>query len=132
MKGTNTVSLFAAFSIFLAALTAFISPIVDVDCGIDPSHLVMNIGKVVGPSAENVSITQPYKGGYESTEGKTSSPCDQSNEGSHVHGVHSHVAGPTATSATDFGWPSLIASSSVLQLAERDTQPPVKPPRIST
>ncbi len=131
MKGTKTVSLFAAFCFALAALVTFVSPIVDVDCGTNPSHIVMNIGEEVDPLATGESITQYNTSSYQSTSKQSSDPCDQNKEGRHVHGVHSHVAVSPASAAIDFGSPSLIALPSVLQLAEHNTHPPVKPPRIA-
>ena len=131
VKRTNTVSLFAAFSIILAAFAAFISPVVDVDCGIDPSHLVVNIGNMVDASGKDVSTYRPDKKSYESKVKQTSGSCDQHKEGPHVHGVHSHVAVTPASAALDFGPPSLVAPSSLLRFAERDTHPPMKPPRLS-
>ena len=132
MKVTTTVSAFAALSIILAVLTGFVSAIVEVNCGTNRSHLVLNTGKVGDASANDVSINQPGTSSNESTAKQTSDRCDQHREGSHVHGAHSHVAVSPDSAVIDFGSPSLIASSSVLQLAERNTYPPVKPPRIST
>ena len=132
IKVTTTVSLIAAVSIILAVLTGFVSPIVDVDCGTNPSHLVLNIGKVGGASANDVSINQPGTSSNESTAKQTSDRCDQQRDGPHVHGAHSHSVVNPDSAVFDFGSSSLIASSSVLQLAERNTYPPVKPPRVST
>ena len=116
----------------LAVLTGFASPIVDVDCGTNPSHHVFNIGKVVGASANDVSIHQHGTSSNKSTAKQTSDRCDQHREVPHVHGAHSHAAVSPDSAVIDFGSPSLIASSLVLQLAERNTYPPMKPPRIST
>ena len=55
MKVITTVSVFAALSIILAVLTGFVSAIVEVNCGTNRSHLVLNTGKV-GDASANEAI----------------------------------------------------------------------------
>ena len=87
MKVATAVFLFAALGIIVGVLTGFVFPIVDVDCGTNPSHLVLNIGKAGGASANDVSINQPGTSSNESTAKQTSDRCDHHREGSHVHGA---------------------------------------------
>ncbi len=49
---TRSLSLFAALSILVAVLVAFVSPIVDVDCGTDQSPFVADSGEVVDSFAK--------------------------------------------------------------------------------
>ena len=132
MKGSKTVSLFAALSIILAALVTIVSPIVDADCGTNQFHFVGDSGEVVDSFAKEESIAPSNTGINESRSKQPLDSCDRDGEASHMHGTHSHMMVIPTPAAIDFDSPSLIASSSILQLAESDTSPPAKPPRFST
>lgn len=132
MKGTKTVSVVAALSIMLAALLAFVSPIVDEDRGTSPFHFVVDSGVAVDSIFKKDATAQSNTKIYESRSKQPLGSCDHDGEVSHLDGAHSHMMAISTSAAIDFGPLSLIASSSVPQLAEGNIQPPAKPPRTST
>ena len=132
MKGTKAISLFAALSIILATLVTVVSPIVDVDCGTNQFHFVGDSGEVIDSFAKEESTAQSNNSINESRSNQPLDSCDGDGEASHMHGAHSHLMVIPTSAAIDFGSPSLIAASSVLQLLESNPHPPAKPPRIST
>ncbi len=131
MQGTKTVSLFAALSILLTALLALVSPIVDVDCGADPSHFVANSGEVVDFFAKEDSAAQSDTI-YESISEQLLDTCGHDAEVLHMHGAHDHMVVNPTSAAIDFGSSSIIASPPNPHFVERNIHPPAKPPRISS
>ncbi len=91
MQGTKTVSLFAALSIILAGLVTLVSPIVDVDCGVDPSHFVVDSGIVVDSFAKEDPAAQSNTGIYESISEQLLETCGHDAEVLHMHGAHDHM-----------------------------------------
>ncbi len=132
MQGTKTVSLFAALSIILASLVALVSPIVDVDCGADPSHFVADSGEVVDSFAKEDSAAQSNTGIYESVSEQLLDTCEHDAEVLHMHGAHDHMVVIPTSAAIDFGSSSVIAPPPPPRFVESSISPPAKPPRIST
>ena len=132
MKGTKTVSLFAALSIMLAGLVTLVSPIVDVDCGVDPSHFVADSGEVVDSFAKEDSAAQSKTANYESISEQLLETCGHDAEVLHMHGAHDHMVVISILAAIDFGSSSVIASRATPHFVESNISPPAKPPRIST
>ncbi len=108
MKGTKTVSLFATLSIILASLVALVSPIVDVDCGADPSHFVADSREVVNSFAKEDSAAQSNTI-YESIAKQLLETCGHDAEVLHMHGAHDHMVVIPTSAAIDFGSSSVIA-----------------------
>ncbi len=132
MKGPKTASLFAAFSILLAGLVTLVSPIVDVDCGVDSSHFVLDSGEVVDSFAKEDSAAQSNTGIYESISEQLLETCGHGAEVLHMHGAHDHIVIIPTSAAIDFGSSSVIASTPTSHFVEINISPPTKPPRIST
>jgi len=130
MKGTKPASLFAALTIMLAALVTLVSPIVDVDCGADPSHFVADSGEVVDSIAKEDSAAQSDTI-YESISEQLLDTCGHDAEVLHVHGAHDHIVVIPTSAAIDFGSSSVIAPPPTPHFVESDIYPPAKPPRIS-
>ncbi len=128
---TRSLSLFAALSILLAALLALVSPIVDVDCGADPSHFVADSGEIVDSIAKEDSAAQSNTI-YESISEQLLETCGHDAEVLHMHGAHDHMVVIPTSTALDFGPSSIIASPPTPHFAESNIPPPAKPPRIST
>ena len=131
MKGTKTLSLFAALSIMLAALVTLVSPIIDVDCGSGPSHFVADSGEVADSLAKEDSAAQSNTNNYESISEQLLETCGHDAEVLHMHGAHDHMVVITNLAAIDFGPSSLIASPETPHFVESNISPPAKPPRIS-
>ncbi len=132
MKGTKPASLFAALTIMLAALVALVSPILDVDCGADPSHFVADSGEAVDSFAKEDSAAQSNAGIYESISEQLLEICGHDAEDLHMHGAHDHMVVITTSADIDFGSSSVIAPPPPPQFVESSISPPAKPPRIST
>ena len=128
---TRSLSLFAALSIILAALVALVSPIVDVDCGVDPSHFAADSGEGVDSFAKEDSVAQS-SGIYESISEQLLETCGHDAEVLHMHGAHDHMVVIPTSAAIDFGSSSVIAPPPPPQFVESSISPPAKPPRIST
>jgi len=128
---TRSLSLFAALSILLAALLALVSPIVDVDCGADPSHFVADSGEIVDSIAKEDSAAQSNTI-YESISEQLLETCGHDAEVLHMHGAHDHMVVIPISAAIDFGYSSVIASTPTSHFVENNISPPTKPPRIST
>ena len=128
---TRSLSLFAALSILLAALLALVFPIVDVDCGADPSHFVADSGEVVDSIAKEDSAAQSNTI-YESISEQLLETCGHGAEVLHMHGAHDHMVVIPTSAAIDFGSSSIIASPPTPHFVERNIHPPAKPPRISS
>ena len=131
MKGTKTASLFAALSIILASLVTLVSPIVDVDCGADPSRFVADRGEVVDSSAKGDSAAQSNTI-YGSISEQLLETCGHDAEVLHMHGAHDHMVVIPISAATDIGSSSVIAPPPPPHFVENYISPPPKPPRIST
>lgn len=131
MKLTRIIPLLAATSIISAALFAFISPIVAVDCGVNASHIVIDIGEVVDPSAENVAMEQSSTGSYIQVLKPPLGPCDQDAQSPHMHGAHSHMMLIPNPTPSHLGSLSLIPPPPSLHLTNSNLLPPLKPPRIT-
>ena len=128
---TRSLSLFAALSILVAVLVAFVSPIVDVDCGTDQSPFVADSGEVVDSFAkENPALSN--KGVHESITEQLLETCGHDAEVLHMHGAHDHMVVIPISAAIDFGYSSVIASTPTSHFVENNISPPTKPPRIST
>ncbi len=128
---TRSLSLFAALSIVLAALVTLVSPIVDVDCGVDPSHIAIHSGEVIDSFAKEDSPTQSNRGFYESISEQLLETCGHDAEVLHMHGAHDHMVVIPIPAAIDFGSSSVIASPPTPHFVESNISPPAKPPRIS-
>ena len=128
---TRSSSLFAALSILVAVLVAFVSPIVDVDCGTDQSHSVADSGEVVDSFAKEDSALS-NKGVYESLAEQLLETCGHDAEVLHMHGAHDHMVTILISTAIDFDSSSIIASTPTSHFVEINISPPTKPPRIST
>ncbi len=128
---TRSLSLFAALSILLAASLALVSPIVDVDCGADPSHFVADSGEVVDSIAKEDSAAQSNTI-YESISEQLLDTCEHDAEVLHMHGAHDHMVVIPISATTDIGSSSGIAPPPPPQFGESSISPPAKPPRIST
>ncbi len=128
---TRSLSLFAALSIILATLVALASPIVDVDCGADPSHFAADSGEGVDSFTKEDSAAQSNAGIYESISEQLLEICGHDAEDLHMHGAHDHMVVNPTSAAIDFGSPSVIASPATPQFVESNIPPPAKPPRIS-
>ena len=131
MKGTKTVSLFAALSILVAVLVAVVSPIVDVDCGTDQSHFVADSGEVVDSFAKEDSALS-NKGVYESIAEQLLETCCNDAEVLHMHGAHDHMVTILISADIDFESSSIIASTQTSHYVEINISPPTKPHRIHT
>ena len=128
---TRSLSLFAALSILVAVLVAFVSPIVDGDCGTDQSHSVADSGEVVDSFAKEDSALS-NKGVYESIAEQLLETCGHDAEVLHMHGANDHMVVIPISAAIDFGYSSVIASTPTSHFVENNISPPTKPPRIST
>ncbi len=129
---TRSFSLFAALSILVAVLVAFVSPIVDVDCGTDQSHFVADSGEVVDSFAKEDSPARSNTNNYESISEQLLETCGHDAEVLHMHGAHDHMVTIPISAAIDFGSSSVIASTPTSHFVESNISPPTKPPRIST
>ncbi len=132
MKGPKTASLFAALSIIVAVVVAFVSPIIDVDCGTDQTHLVAGSGEAVDSFAKEDSATESNRGFYESMSEQLLETCGHDAEVLHMHGAHDHMVVIAIPAAIYFGSSSIIASPPTPHFVERIISPPAKPPRISS
>ncbi len=132
MKGTKSASLFAALTIMLAALVAVVSPIVDVDCGAEPSHFVADSGEVVDSFAKEDSAARSDTNNYESISEQLLETCGHDAEVLHMHGAHDHIVVIPILAATDIGPSSVITPPLPPHIVENDISPPAKPPRISS
>ena len=129
---TRSLSLFAALSIIVAVLVAFLSPIVDVDCGADTSHFVADSGEIVDSFAKEESAARSNTNNYESISEQLLETCGHDVEVLHMHGAHDHIVVTPILAATDIGSSSVITPPLPPHFVENDISPPAKPPRIST
>ena len=131
IKTIRGIQLFAAVSIMLAVVTIVIAPVLDLDRGASPGHLVAESERATAACADVISPLQSDSATYGSSSDPASDTCDPDGDPTHLHGVHSHVMLDTTSASLDIGPLSVIPSLSTFHLRESNVHPPTKPPSIS-
>ena len=132
IKTIRGIQLFAAVSIILALVAIVIAPVLDLDGGVSPRHLVAESERATAACADVISPLKSSAATYGSPPDPASDTCDQDGDPTHLHGVHSHVMLNTTSASLDIVPLSVIHSLSTFHLLESIIHPPTKPPSIST
>ena len=132
IKTIRGIQLLAAASIILAAVAIVIAPVLDLDRGASPGHLVSESERATAACADVISPSQSNAVTYGSSSDPASDTCDPDGDPTHLHGVHSHVMLDTTSASLDIVPLSVLPSLSTFHLRENNIYPPTKPPSIST
>ena len=130
-KLTEAISLFAALSIALAALLTVVSPMLDLDCGVDPAHSVANVGKASDATSGVPSDAPASPCDHSATPAQPGGQGNQEGQAVHVHGMNSQALPGISMVAMDFGVTPFLIPTIHFHLSDATVQPPTKPPRIS-
>ena len=122
-KLTEAISLLGALSIALAALLTVVSPMLDLDCGLDPAHSVANGGKASDIPASPCD--------HSATPAQPEGPGNQEGQDIHVHGINSPALPGISMAAMDFGVTPFLIPTIHFHLSDATVPPPTEPPRIS-
>jgi hypothetical protein len=125
MKQPKAVSLIAALGVLLAAMMTVVAPLLDLECGRDPGHIVGNFGGASSLASGTAPATQ-------------ANPCDhqsattqQKGETGHVHGMNAQALPGIPLPPMFLGTPMLLPLSWTTHLAHATVLPTAEPPRTS-
>jgi hypothetical protein len=131
MKWTKAMSLFAALGVLLVAIVTIVSPVLDLDCGSDPGHLVASMGESSRSSNGATLFISPSPCDHQSAPVQPTAPSQHEGETVHLHGMTAHALVNISSVAFDLTASFSLPLSSFPRLSGAAVRPPVERPRMS-
>ena len=129
-KLTEAISLLGAWSIALAALLTVVSPMLDLDCGVDPAHSIANAGKASDATSGVPSDAPASPCHHSAAPAQPEGQGNQEGQAVHVHGMNSHALPATPAVAIHFGNSFFISPRLEPRLSDDIVELFTEPPRI--